>query len=462
MSKKQASFRVGRVTVYRRGRVWYLCYHQHGRRHRPRVGPDKTAARQLAAQVNAQIETGAPTLLDFEPVGIPELREHWLAHHEDVLRSSLATIRRYRTASEHLIRFVDDVHPVKLASQFQAQDAEAFAAYLRRQLVAPNGHPNARKRSLRDKGVKFILEVCRAMFNYAAKRRHMPPYTANPFKIIEIDRMPVDDAAPFVGFTEQQEHDFFTSCDEWQFPIFVTLLMTGLRPGELAHLLLPDDLDLEEGWLHVRNKPDLGWRVKTRNERRIPLMKELVEVLRLTVGTRVGGTVFVRRRFSPEEPPPLVGLTRAALRRELDRRIDLTEQQQHVSLDRGGRERIARTVWRDLGMIKTDKIRTQFMRITAHIGVPETTAPKTLRHMFATCLQDSNVDPLIRNQLMGHAPAGAGSANDGLGMTGVYTHTRPATLRRQLEEALRGRPALGVARQWLQQTLHHGTVLQSA
>ncbi|MCH7813390.1 MAG: hypothetical protein IID40_05150 [Planctomycetes bacterium] len=128
MSRKHVSFRVGRVTVYRRGRVWYLCYHQHGRRHRPRVGSDKTAARQLAAQVNAQIETSAPTLLDFQPIGIPELREHWLAHHEDVLRSSLATIRRYRTASEHLLRFVADVHPVKLASQFQAQDAEAFAA----------------------------------------------------------------------------------------------------------------------------------------------------------------------------------------------------------------------------------------------------------------------------------------------------------------------------------------------
>ena len=462
MSKKHAPFRVGRVTVYQRGRIWYLCFHQHGRRHRPRVGPDKTAARQLAAQVNAQIETSAPTLLAFEPIGIPDLREHWLAHHEDVLRSSLATIRRYRTASEHLLRFVDDVHPVKLASQFQAQDAEAFAAYLRRQQVSPNGHPHAQKRCLRDKGIKFILEACRAMLSYAAKRRHLPPYTENPFKTIEIDRIPVDDSTFFVGFTEDQERAFLAGCDEWQFPIFITLLLTGLRSGELAHLLLPDDLDLEDGWLHVRNKPDLGWRVKTRNERCIPLVEELVEVLRLTLGARIGGTVFVRRRFSPEDQPPLAGLARVALRRELDRRIDLAEQQQRGSLDRGGRERIARTVWRDLGMIKTDKIRTQFMRITAHIGVPETTAPKTLRHMFATCLQDANVDPLIRNKLMGHAPAGAGSANDGLGMTGVYTHTRPATMRRQMEEALQGRPAAQTVRRWLRSSVRSEPRRQTA
>jgi hypothetical protein len=184
-------------------------------------------------------------LLSFEPIRIPELRDPWLAHHEDVLRSSLATVRRYRTASEHLVCFVAGVGAAKPASHFHAQDAEAFAAYLRRQQVAPNGHPNAPKRGLRDKGIKFILDTCRAMFNYAAKRRHLSPYAENPFPAIEIDRIPVEDAKPFGGFTDQQEQQFLGQCDDWQFPIFITLLLTGLRPGELTHLLWPDDLDLE-------------------------------------------------------------------------------------------------------------------------------------------------------------------------------------------------------------------------
>ena len=50
------------------------------------------------------------------------------------------------------------------------------------------------------------------------------------------------------------------------------MLLTGLRPGELTHLLLPDDLDLSASVLRVRNKPRLGWQVKTRNEREIPLV----------------------------------------------------------------------------------------------------------------------------------------------------------------------------------------------
>src|SRR5689334_23036725 len=99
MAKRSASFRVGKVRAPLRGRVWYLCYHEHGRRRRPRVGPDRGAARQLAAQVNAQLEVGAPAALSFEPVPVPELRRRRLEHHEQVLRSSVQTINRYRTAT---------------------------------------------------------------------------------------------------------------------------------------------------------------------------------------------------------------------------------------------------------------------------------------------------------------------------------------------------------------------------
>ena len=34
MARKASSFRVGRVQVYQRGRVWYLCYHENGQRRR--------------------------------------------------------------------------------------------------------------------------------------------------------------------------------------------------------------------------------------------------------------------------------------------------------------------------------------------------------------------------------------------------------------------------------------------
>jgi len=70
------------------------------------------------------------------------------------------------------------------------------------------------------------------------------------------------------------------------------------------------------------------------------------------------------------------------------------------------------------------------------IGHSESTCPKSWRHTFATLLQDANVDPLIRQQVLGHRP----TTSSGLGMTAKYTHTRPETLRAQVTAALQQWP----------------------
>src|SRR5262245_27121837 len=105
-----------------------------------------------------------------------------------------------------------------------------------------------------DKGLRFLLECCRALLHYAANRRHLPPYAENPFAALQIDRIPVEVARPVDPFTPDQERAFLEGCDDWQYPVFLTLSLTGLRPGELCRLLLPDDLDLDAGVLRVRNK----------------------------------------------------------------------------------------------------------------------------------------------------------------------------------------------------------------
>jgi integrase len=448
MAKHQESFRVGKVRAYRRGQIWYLCYHEHGRRRRPRVGPDRAAARQLAAQVNAQLETGAPAALSFEPVAIPELRRRWLEHHEQILRSSVQTINRYRTATDHLLRFLE-ARPVRHAAHLRAEHAEAFVRHLRTLRVSPNGHAHTAKRPLLDKGLRFVLECCRALFNYAARRRHLPPYAENPFAALGIERIPVERARPIVLLDAAQERAFLGACDGWQFPVFLTLLLTGLRPGELCHLLLPGDLDLGVGLLRVRNKPGLGWQVKTRNERDVPLVPELTEVLRRYLGGRRAGPVFLRRSRWNRPLPALAALTPAALERALTSRAADAEMAAGRPLTRPEQGGLARRLWRELGAVEPDRVRAEFMRLARAAGLAGCTAPKLLRHQFATALQEGRVDPLIRNALMGHVAAGERSAGHGLGMTAVYTHTRPETVREQLAAALAGRPAVLVAKERL-------------
>src|SRR5690606_22485191 len=135
------------------------------------------------------------------------------------------------------------------------------------------------------------------------------------------------------------------------------------------------------------------------------------------------------------------------LNQELVARIATREAELHRALTRQERLGVARTVWRDAGAIKTERIRAEFLRLTRRMGLPHLTAPKLLRHLFATCLQDANVDPRIRNELMGHSPAGQRNGA-GLGMTANYTHTRSATRRQQLEAAMASRPAAALAAEW--------------
>ena len=422
--------RVGRVSYYPHHGAWYIYYRDGRTPVRRRVADTEDEAAAIAARVNAQLATSGRTPFSFTPVSVTELRRRFLAWHDQVSRSSLATIRRYRAATLHLENFARDTGQLERAHEI---DAEQFTAWLRRQRVSPNGHPHTARRPLRDKGLKYVLEVCRSLYAYAARQRHLPPYSDNPFASLRIERMRIEDASPVFVFDAGSEIQFLQQADRWTFGVHFTLAKTGLRPGELAHLLV-EDLDLEGGWLHVTNKPQLGWRIKTGRERSVPLIDELVDVLRQTIGPRTAGPVFLRHRFVPSDSP-LKSFSRTALQQTLKQRISRAEHDSGRPLSREEQARLARSVWRDAGAIRSEMIRTTFIRTAQAADLTAATCPKSWRHTFATLLQDASVDPLIRQITLGHRPTD--DARGGLGMTGVYTHTRAETQKREIERALR-------------------------
>jgi len=239
--------------------------------------------------------------------------------------------------------------------------------------------------------------------------------------------MKVADAKPIFVFDAGTELAFLEAASAWAFPLHLALAKTGLRVGDLTHLLI-EDVDLNGGWLHVRNKTALGWRVKTGTERSVPLLPEVVAVLRRAIGCRPAGVVFLRERLANGAAPSLV-----ADRRGLEQFGEERRRIAGTSLSRAEALRVARTVWRDAEAVEADAVRTSFLRVMRAIGRPEATCPKSWRHSFATLLQDANVDPLVRQITLGNKPTGV----QGLGMTANYTHTRPETQWRQVEMALR-------------------------
>jgi integrase len=421
--------RIGRVSIYPHRRRWWVYYREHGRPVRKAVADDAKAAEQIAAQINLELTASAPTLFSYRPVPVDQLQCSFIDYHEHVVRSSLATVSRYRTATQHLVNFAAgrafDAHEV---------DIEAFVRYLRNLRVAPNGHPNSHRRALRDNGVRYILETCRSMYGYAAKRRHLPPYTENPFAGLGGKRTRVEDAKPVFVFDCESELAFLTAADPWGFNVHFLLAKLGLRPGELVRLLI-EDVDLVSGWLHVRSRPELGAHTKTRRERSIPLIAEAADVLERLIGSRAGGPVVLRQKADLSDLP-LANQGSRQLADAVRRRVAAAEVAIDQALDRRAVACIHRVVWRDAGATRLERIRASFIHIAAECGFNEASCPKSWRHTFATLLQDANVDPLIRQLRLGHAPPstfGMGA----LGMTGIYTHTRPETLRHEIERALR-------------------------
>jgi integrase len=278
-----------------------------------------------------------------------------------------------------------------------------------------------------------VLNTCRTLYQYAIKRRHLPPYAQNPFSELAGRKLRNDEAKPIFVFDELTEPRFLEAADDWGFPIHFLAAKTGLRSGESAHLLI-EDLDLPRGWLTVCGKPELGWRVKTRRERHVPLVAEVVNVLKGVVGTRIAGPLFLRPRFR-FEPAPLSNCGREQLAAVCRERTSSSEAQLGRPLSRQEAARVAHKVWCDAGAIDADDIRRSFIRIATAIGLVGASCPKSWRHTFATLLQDASVDPLIRQITMGHAPAG--DRKGALAMTAVYTHTRPETQKREIDRALR-------------------------
>ncbi len=172
--RKPVRKRIGKVSVYQHHGGWYVYYRDGDKTVRKKAADNQAGAESVAAQINAQLSTGARTLLAFEPISIADLRRAFLDDHEHVRRSSIATVKRYEAATQHIVDYdrqtqgVSDAHEV---------NAAGFTTYLRKIEVAPNGHQNSQRRRLRDRGVLYILQTCRSMYSFAAKKRHLPPYS---------------------------------------------------------------------------------------------------------------------------------------------------------------------------------------------------------------------------------------------------------------------------------------------
>jgi integrase len=405
--------RVGPVTIYKRGLTYYLYYREAGVSRRQKVEGNLAVARATASKVASARSDGRPSPIGHKRTSPRELVAGYLAYITDVRSLALRTQDRYRAALDRLLGFCQDAG-IGAVDAIDVGAVEDFVKWLRGQTRARNGASKGKREVYKTGGIKFILSTCRTAFNWAGRRRMLPPFAENPFAAFPIDGLRDRDSrdGERVIFAPAQEEAFFEACDDWQRAIFVTLATYGLRVGELTHLLV-EDVDLVAGSFRIRSKPELFWSVKTGRTRELPLVPKTRAIFEQLIGERKAGFVFLRDGFaSGKIKPPQSFATPEVFLAQLKKVVAGTIA---AKSDAGEREkrRGVMAFCRTMGQIPEKRVREEFMKLTTRIGCPEFTRVHDLRHLFTSRAQEAGMNPLLVQDMLGHAT---------LDMTRRYTH----------------------------------------
>jgi integrase len=405
--------RIGPVTIYRRGKSYSLYFRERGVTRRNKIDGNLAVARATAAKVAAALADDRPAPIGHERTGPRQMVEGYIEYIAQVQNLAIRTRERYRAALDRLLDFCEDAQITTLDA-VDDRAVEDFVRWLRGQRRTRNGSANGKREVYKTGGIRFILSTARTAFNWAARRRMLPPYAANPFKSFPIDKLrdrDEPDARSHV-FTPEQEKAFFAACGEWQRGIFLMLASYGLRVGELTHLLV-EDVDFEVGTVEIRSKPELFWSVKTGRSRTLPLVPQTRDLLTRAIAGRVAGFVFSNEWFANgrTKPSRLFASDRAFRAHAQKLAADIVVARPGTSEKERRRE--VTTFCRGIGQIPERRVRGEFMKLTRRIGCPEFTRAHDLRHLFSTRAQEAGMNPLMVQDLLGHST---------LDMTRRYTH----------------------------------------
>ena len=405
--------------------TYSLYYREDGKTVRKGIDGNLAVARATATKVAAALRDNRPSPLRFARTSPETMVAGFLDYVAQVQNLAWRTQDRYRAALDRFLEFAAEAK-ITGVDAVQEHSVEDFVRWLRGQTRTRNGAEQGKRNEYKTGGIKFILCTCRTAFNWAARRRMLSAFSENPFSKFPIDQLR-DPEAEDQGasiFTPEQERAFFRAASGWQTTLFLPLATYGLRVGELTHLLI-SDMDFSQGLIHIRSKPELFWRVKTSRRRVLPLTTEMRGLFERLIGGRKAGFVFLNELAysGAMEPTERFSSTKAFN----DRLAFVAEKVRQDNPNTSERDlRKAVTAFcRGLGQIPEKRVRNEFMKLTEEIGCPEFTRVHDLRHLFSSRAQERGVNPLLVQDILGHAS---------LDMTRRYTHLGLEPKRNAIEQ----------------------------
>ena len=424
--------RLGKVTIYRRGKSYWLYFRDSGRSIRKKIDGSLATARATASQVNVHLEQGRSSPFSFQTKPISRVVKDFIEHCQVVRGLRIRSVQRYRAALDHFLEFVNTKPHLNNIDQVKEPTVEEFVHYLRRKKRVRSGEKTGHKDKYETGGIVFILSTCRTLFNYARKCRLLSPYEENPFSSFPVEKMRARQSSSSVDLLNSSElSKFFKACDNWQFSLFFILSLYGLRAGELSHLLI-SDVDLNGDRFFIRSKPVMFWYVKTNRERVLPIIPEVKPLFERLINNRREGFLFLsrlhtegrRETYKFDSKEKMESCISAMVDELKAGKSDLSEEELF---------NITKRVLHRLGKVREDKIRLEFIQVAERIGRSDVTMVHSLRHLFATLAEENGLNPLTVQTILGHSR---------LEMTRYYTHTGLEAKKTAVQDLLVGKSGL--------------------
>ena len=279
--------------------IWELTHGKGPKRIRIKAGDSRPEAEASLSLFKRQLaQQGAPPT-DATLVRAVQLYSEHLdvnrrpgtaRRYKRVLRTQCAFFRKFHPR----IGFLKDIKPAhiedykrkRFAGEVADVDTEKDArreAQLREELESnpKSGSPQANakygwlgrkklQQKVTQKTINYELQCLHTFLQWAIKQNYL---FANPATPVERFRLSKKTLPKFM--TSEDLRRFFATCDVEQKRIFSTMLLTGMRKGELEYLTW-NDVHFELGIIFIQAKE--GWDPKT-DERIIPISPVLDKIL---------------------------------------------------------------------------------------------------------------------------------------------------------------------------------------
>ena len=251
--------RVGEhVTIFKRGRRWWAEFYSDGRQERKSLKTrSKKQARLEAGRIDMALLSGEPVERpDAAPdrVAISDTVELYLAHLRTEGRRK-TTITRYDAPLRRFTEFAMK-RGITMLDQVTIRLASEYRAFR---------HPDVQPKTL-----ACETRVIKQLFGHALVQELVE---VNPLRNLKVGKAK---PRPQPVYSLDDVERILQAAPEPFASAFGLLAFTGMRIGELAHLEW-SDVDLEDRWLHVREKE--GWQPKTGQNRSLPLNDRAMSIL---------------------------------------------------------------------------------------------------------------------------------------------------------------------------------------